>query len=430
LPGKALILVENLSVPFDRRVWQECLALRDEGWRVHVICPQGTKRDTELEIELDGIAIHRFPLAPATGGVLGYLREYATALWHTFRLTRKVGHVDVVQACNPPDLLFLVARRLRRRGARFIFDQHDLVPELYLSRFNRGKDFLYRGVCWLERQTFRAADVVIATNQSYREIALTRGGKAPEDVFVVRSAPTVDRFRQVPPDLSIKYGKQYLLCYLGVMGPQDGVDYALRSLAKLRDEMGRTDWHATFIGGGDTFDAMVALSDDLGLSDCVDFTGRIPDEDLLRYLSTADVCLSPDPLNPLNDVSTMNKIMEYMAMARPIVSFDLHEARVSAAEAAVYATPNDESEFAKRIVELLDDPRERQRMGEIGRQRVAGQLSWNHSKAALIAAYNAAIRDGQATSEADDRELASLPQPTGPRARTRVNNRSSNRTDR
>jgi len=424
------MLVENLSVPFDRRVWQECLALRDEGWRVHVICPQGTKRDTELEIELDGIAIHRFPLAPATGGVLGYLREYATALWHTFRLTRKVGHVDVVQACNPPDLLFLVARRLRRRGARFIFDQHDLVPELYLSRFNRGKDFLYRGVCWLERQTFRAADVVIATNQSYREIALTRGGKAPEDVFVVRSAPTVDRFRQVPPDLSIKYGKQYLLCYLGVMGPQDGVDYALRSLAKLRDEMGRTDWHATFIGGGDTFDAMVALSDDLGLSDCVDFTGRIPDEDLLRYLSTADVCLSPDPLNPLNDVSTMNKIMEYMAMARPIVSFDLHEARVSAAEAAVYATPNDESEFAKRIVELLDDPRERQRMGEIGRQRVAGQLSWNHSKAALIAAYNAAIRDGQATSEADDRELASLPQPTGPRARTRVNNRSSNRTDR
>jgi len=409
---------------------QECLALRDEGWRVHVICPQGTKRDTELEIELDGIAIHRFPLAPATGGVLGYVREYATALWHTFRLTRKVGHVDVVQACNPPDLLFLVARRLRRRGARFIFDQHDLVPELYLSRFNRGKDFLYRGVCWLERQTFRAADVVIATNQSYREIALTRGGKAAEDVFVVRSAPTVDRFRQVPPDLSIKYGKQYLLCYLGVMGPQDGVDYALRSLAKLRDEMGRTDWHATFIGGGDTFDAMVALSDDLGLSDCVDFNGRIPDEDLLRYLSTADVCLSPDPLNPLNDVSTMNKIMEYMAMARPIVSFDLHEARVSAAEAAVYATPNDESEFAKRIVELLDDPRERQRMGEIGRQRVAGQLSWNHSKAALIAAYNAAIRDGQATSEADDRELASLPQPTGPRARTRVNNRSSNRTDR
>ena len=430
MPGKALILVENLSVPFDRRVWQECLALRDEGWRVHVICPQGTKRDTEREIELDGIAIHRFPLAPATGGVLGYLREYATALWHTFRLTRKVGHVDVVQACNPPDLLFLVARRLRRRGARFIFDQHDLVPELYLSRFNRGKDFLYRGVCWLERQTFRAADVVIATNQSYREIALTRGGKAPEDVFVVRSAPTVDRFRQVPPDLSIKYGKQYLLCYLGVMGPQDGVDYALRSLAKLRDEMGRTDWHATFIGGGDTFDAMVALSDDLGLSDCVDFTGRIPDEDLLRYLSTADVCLSPDPLNPLNDVSTMNKIMEYMAMARPIVSFDLHEARVSAAEAAVYATPNDESEFAKRIAELLDDPRERQRMGEVGRQRVAGQLSWNHSKAALIAAYNAAIRDGQATSEADDRELASLPQPTGPRARTRVNNRSSNRTDR
>ncbi len=430
MPGKALILVENLSVPFDRRVWQECLALRDDGWQVHVICPQGSKRDTEREIELDGINIHRFPLTAATGGVLGYAREYLTALWHTHRLARRVGPVDVVQACNPPDLLFLVARGMQRRGARFIFDQHDLVPELYLSRFNRGEDFLYRGVCWLERRTYQAADVVIATNESYRDVALSRGGKAPEDVFVVRSAPTVERFRQVPPDPSIKHGKPYLLCYLGVMGPQDGVDYALRSLAKLRDEMGRTDWHATFIGAGDTFDAMVALCDELGLSDCVDFTGRIPDEHLLRYLSTADVCLSPDPLNPLNDVSTMNKIMEYMAMARPIVSFELREARVSAADAAVYAPPNDESEFAKRIAALLDDPQERRRMGEVGRLRVAGELSWEHSKAALLAAYNAAVSRGQATSDADDRVLASLPHPTGRRPRARVNTQSNDNTPR
>jgi glycosyltransferase involved in cell wall biosynthesis len=303
---------------------------------------------------------------------------------------KKVGPVDVVHACNPPDLFFLLARRLKRRGARFVFDQHDLVPELYLSRFGRGEDFLYRAVCWLERRTYRTADVVIATNESYRTAALTRGGKRPEEVFVVRSAPAVERFRQVPPDESLKRGKPYLLCYLGVMGPQDGVDYALRALAKLRDEQGRSDWHAAFVGGGDTFDAMRALADELGLSDQVDFTGRIPDEDLLRYLSTADVCLSPDPRNPLNDVSTMNKIMEYMAMSRPIVSFDLKEARVSAGDAAVYAPANDESQFAKLVAHLLDDPAERRRMGEIGRARVSGPLSWDHSRTALLAAYEAA----------------------------------------
>jgi glycosyltransferase involved in cell wall biosynthesis len=390
LAGKALILVENLSVPFDRRVWQECTALRDAGWEVQVICPQGTDQDTESETEVAGIKIQRYPLKAAAGGPRGYLQEYASALWHTFRLARRVGPIDVVHACNPPDLLFLVAKMLKRRGARFVFDQHDLVPELYLSRFGRGEDFLYRGVCRVERLTYQAADVVISTNESYRKIALKRGGKKPEEVFVVRSAPVVERFHEVPVEESLKRGKPYLLCYLGVMGPQDGVDYALRSLASLRDDLGRTDWHAVFVGSGDTFDAMVALSHELGLSDLVEFTGRLPDQDLLRYLSTADVCLSPDPRNPLNDVSTMNKIMEYMAMARPIVSFDLREARVSAGEAAVYAPANDEGEFAKLISRLLDDPDERRRMGELGRARVSGPLSWDHSRTALLAAYEAA----------------------------------------
>lgn len=393
LPGKALILVENLSVPFDRRVWQECTTLRDAGWEVHVICPQGTKRDTESEVEVDGVRIHRYPLRAATGGPREYLREYGTALWHTFRLTRRIqraGKIDVVHACNPPDLLFLVARMLKRRGTRFVFDQHDLVPELYLSRFGRGKDLLYRAVCALERHTYRAADVVIATNESYRDMALSRGRKSPDDVFVVRSAPVVERFRQVPAEPELKRGKPYMLCYLGVMGPQDGVDYALRALAALRDDLGRTDWHAVFVGSGDTFDAMVELSRTLGLTDQVEFTGRIPDEDLVRYLSTADVCLAPDPLNPLNDVSTMNKIMEYMAMARPIVSFDLREARVSAGEAAVYAPANDEPAFAKLIARLLDDPNERRRMGELGQARVEGPLSWANSRKALLAAYAAA----------------------------------------
>ncbi|MFF9343869.1 MULTISPECIES: glycosyltransferase family 4 protein [unclassified Streptomyces] len=391
---RALILVENLSVPFDRRVWQECTTLRDAGWEVHVICPTGTKRDTEREVELDGVRIHRYPLRAATGGPAGYLREYGAALWHTARLARKVGPVDVVHACNPPDLLFLPARWLKRRGARFVFDQHDLVPELYLSRFDRGEDLLYRGVCALERMTYRAADVVLATNESYRDVAVRRGGRRPEDVFVVRSAPDTGRFHPVPAEPELKRGKPHLLCYLGVMGPQDGVDYALRALAKLRDELGRTDWHAVFVGGGDTFDAMVELSRRLGLSDQVRFTGRVPDADLARYLSTADVCLSPDPRNPLNDVSTMNKVLEYMVMGRPIVSFDLKEARVSAGDAAVYAPANDEGEFARLIALLLDDPEKRALMGKIGQERIGGPLAWRNSQRALLAAYAAALSAG------------------------------------
>jgi glycosyltransferase involved in cell wall biosynthesis len=361
---------------------------------VHVICPQGTKRDLEAEVEIDGVRIYRYPLKAATGGPAGYLQEYGTALWHTFRLARKVrarGKIDVVHACNPPDLLFLVARMLKRGGTKFIFDQHDLVPELYLSRFERGEDALYRAVCALERRTFKAADVVISTNESYRDVALSRGGKRPEDVFVVRSAPVVERFRPVEPEPELKRGKPHMLCYLGVMGPQDGVDYALRSLAALRDDLGRSDWHAAFVGAGDTFDAMVALSKELGLTDQVEFTGRIPDADLVRYLSASDVCLAPDPLNPLNDVSTMNKIMEYMAMSRPVVSFDLKEARVSAGDAAVYAPANDELAFAKLIAGLLDDPEERVRMGELGQARINGPLSWDNSRKALLAAYEAAL---------------------------------------
>ncbi|MGW5716520.1 glycosyltransferase family 4 protein [Amycolatopsis sp. NPDC003865] len=392
MPGKALILVENLSVPFDRRVWQESTTLRDAGWEVHVICPQGTKRDTEAEAVVDGVHIHRYPLKAATGGPAGYLQEYGSALWHTLRLARKVGPVDVVHACNPPDLLYLVAKVLKRQGARFIFDQHDLCPELYLSRFDRGQDLLYRGVCALERATYRAADVVISTNESYQEVARIRGGKKPEDVFVVRSAPVVERFHEVPAEPELKKGKPHLLAYLGVMGPQDGVDYALRALAKLRDEVGRTDWHAVFVGSGDAFDDMVALSAKLGLANQVEFTGRISDEDLVRYLSTADVCLSPDPLNPLNDVSTMNKVMEYMAMSKPIVSFELREARVSAGDAAVYAPANDESAFAKLVSQLLDDPEERVRMGKLGQARVAGALSWENSAKNLLAAYEHAVK--------------------------------------
>ncbi|QYB03084.1 glycosyltransferase family 4 protein [Rhodococcus sp. USK10] len=385
-----LILVENLSVPFDRRVWQESTALVEAGYRVTVICPMGTTQDRQPDVTIDGVRILRYPLRAAEGGPLGYLREYGLALWHTTRLAlrvRREDRVDAVHACNPPDLLFLVAALLRPVGAKFVFDHHDLVPELFLSRFPRGGQVLYWATRILERLTLATADAVISTNESYRRVALERGHLAPERVTVVRSAPDLSRFVRRDPDPSLRRGKRYLAAYLGVMGPQDGVDYALRALAHLRDGLGRDDLHCIFMGAGDAFDDMVALSEKLGLTDTVEFTGRVPDEFVQRCLSTADVCLAPDPRNPLNDVSTMNKVVEYMAMGRPLVSFELVESRVSAGESAVYAPANDESAFAAGIDELLRDSRKRHRMGELGRARVEQQLSWETSRRALVDFY-------------------------------------------
>jgi glycosyltransferase involved in cell wall biosynthesis len=385
-----LILVENLSVPFDRRVWQESRALVEAGFEVTVICPTGTNQDREREAVVEGVRILRYPLRAATGGPLGYIREYTVALWHTLRLAMKVrraGRIDVVQACNPPDLLFLIALALRPGGTRFVFDHHDLVPELFVSRFPGGGRILYRLTTCLERLTFAAADAVISTNESYRRVAVERGKMSADRVVVVRSAPDLSRFIPRKPDITLRRGKPYLLAYLGVMGPQDGVDYALRALQLLRDVIGRHDFHCVFMGRGDAFDQMVAMSRQLGIADIVDFPGRVPDEFVQRCLSTADVCLSPDPLNPLNDVSTMNKIVEYMAMSRPIVSFDLVEARVSAGDAAVYVRDNNELAFAKAIDALLQDPERRREMGESGRRRVEQKLSWEVSSRTLTDFY-------------------------------------------
>jgi glycosyltransferase involved in cell wall biosynthesis len=405
--ARILILVENLSLPFDRRVWQECRALTESGHDVTVICPRGAKRDTEPYALIEGVEIHRYALEAATGGPAGYAREYGTALWQSLRIAYRLDRerpFDVVQACNPPDLLFLVALPFKLRGARFVFDQHDLVPELFRSRFGAGGPLLWATEL-LEKATFRLADHVISTNESYRAVAMTRGRVPRERTTVVRSAPDLSRFVPVAPDDTLRRGKRFLTCYLGVMGPQDGVDYALRALASLRDDLGRTDVHAAFVGHGDAWDDLVALARELGLDDCVEFTGRVSDDDLARYLSTADVCLAPDPKNPLNDVSTMNKIVEYMAMSRPLVSFDLIEARVSAGEAAVYATPNDEREFARLISELLDDPERRARMGALGRQRVEQELSWEHSRRHLLDAYDALLARGGALRSAGRKRL-------------------------
>jgi glycosyltransferase involved in cell wall biosynthesis len=403
--SRILIIVENLSVPFDRRVWQESRALVEAGHEVSVICPAGVGRDTEPEVVLEGVRILRYPLRAATGGPAGYVREYGLALAHTIRLALRIGRVDVVQVCNPPDLLFLAALPLMARGAKLVFDHHDLVPELFRSRFAgaRAGGALYRVSLLLERLTFALAAGVISTNESYRRVALTRGHKRPEVVRVVRSAPDLTRFRPRPPDPTLRRGRRHLAAYVGVMGPQDGVDYALRALAHLHHELGRDDLHTIFMGAGDAYDDMVALAHELKLDEHVEFPGRVSDEFLQTCLSTADVCLSPDPANPLNDVSTMNKVVEYMAMGRPMVSFDLTEARVSAGEAAVYACDDDVREFGRLVGELLDDPAARTRMGELGRTRVADELSWAVSQRNLIAFYDRLLGVDRYTVVADAR---------------------------
>lgn len=389
---RTLILVENLSVPFDRRVWQESRALQRAGWEVVVVCPRGDERDRSAFEERDGVEIHRFPLEPSSGGAAGYAREYAVALWRVARSVRRLARArrfDVVHACNPPDLLLLAALPLKARGTRFLFDHHDLVPELYLSRFGRGRDAGYWGMRACERLSFALADVVVATNESYAEVARTRGGKAHDDVFVVRNAPDLARFAAAEPDPALKRGRRHLIAYAGMMGPQDGIDHALRALARLKARRG--DWRAVFAGGGDVLPAMRALAGELGLEGDVEFSGILGDAELVRLLATADVCLAPEPKNPLNDVSTMIKIGEYMALGRPVVAYDLVEARASAGDAAVYASPNDEAAYAARIGELLDDPERRVALSRAGRARVEQSLRWERSEEALLAAYERAI---------------------------------------
>ncbi|MDH6196238.1 glycosyltransferase involved in cell wall biosynthesis [Mycobacterium frederiksbergense] len=392
-----LILVENMSVPADRRVWPECQALVEAGFKVTVICPVGLTCDRESESVIDGVRILRFPLRPAGGGLLGYFGEYLQALWHTLRLAirvRRAGRIDAVQACNPPDILFLVALVLRPGGTRFIFDHHDLVPELFLSRFPDGARVVHRLVKLAERLTFASADAVISTNETYRSVAIDRGKMLPDRVAVVRNAPDLGRFSRREPDPALRRGKAHLLVYVGIMGPQDGVDYALRALALLKAKVGRDDVHCIFIGAGDVFDSMVALSAELGIDDIVEFTGWVQDDEFIqRCLSSADVCLAPDPVNPLNNASTMIKVAEYMAMGKPIVSFDLAESRVSAGDAAVYVPDNNEYAFALAIDALLKDPARRHRMGEVGRSRIEEKLSWDVSRQTLVEFYRRMVGD-------------------------------------
>ena len=386
---RVLIIVQNLPVPFDRRVWLECQALIEAGYRVAVVCPKG--RDDPSYQVIDGVEIYKYrPYAPG-GSKVSFVAEYLYSFTATTALTiraRLRGRFAVIQACNPPDIFWPLGRFFRLVDrSRFVFDHHDLSPELYLSRFPEGPGLPYRGLRFLERMTHRSANHVIATNDSYREIALTRSGKKPGDVSVVRTGPNPDKLQRGPEDAGQRRGRRYLAAYIGVMGPQDGVDIVVRAADIVVHELGRDDIAFTLIGSGDCFDELVALRDELCLAGHVEFTGRAPDEQVTQILSTADVGLSPDPKNPLNDVSTMNKSMEYMAFELPVLAFDLKETRVSVGEAGVYVTPNDVREYARALVELVDDEPKRAMLGKLGRVRVEQELAWIHQKEAYLRVY-------------------------------------------
>jgi glycosyltransferase involved in cell wall biosynthesis len=386
---RVLIIVQNLPVPFDRRVWLECQALVGAGYLVAVVCPKG-KGDPSFEV-VEGVELYKYrPYAPGgsnLGFVIEYVYSFAATAYCTLKARRK-GRFAVLQACNPPDIFWPIAMVMRALDrTKFVFDHHDLCPELFQSRFPDGPALAHRGLLALERWTHRTADHVISTNDSYRDIAIRRSGKAPTDVTVVRTGPDPEKMTRGEADQELRRGRKFLAAYIGVMGPQDGVDIIVRAADIVVHEIKREDISFTIIGSGDCFDELVALRDELKLNGYLEFTGRAPDELVNKILSTADVGLSPDPKNPLNDVSTMNKTMEYMAFELPVVAFDLRETRVSAEDAAVYVTPNDVREYAWTIVNMMDDAVGRARLAKFGRTRVENELAWSHQECAYLNVY-------------------------------------------
>ncbi len=394
MPGKALFIVENLPLPFDRRVWMEALTLRAAGYEVAVICPKGKGYEAPYEC-IEDVHIYRHDLAPEGDSLVGYAREYASALWGEWRLARRVRRVHglgVIHICNPPDLLFLVAGWHKLlHGARVIFDQHDIMPELYEAKFER-RDLGYRLVQALERLTYATADLVIATNESYRAIAMRRGRKQADDVVIVRSAPDLARFAPTEPDERYRPVGTHVVGYVGVMGPQEGLDYLLRAARIIVADKGRADVRFMLIGSGPSLPELKRLAAELGLDDHVEFPGRVPDAEMTARLSSCDVCVNPDPKNPFNDLSTMNKILEYMSLGRPVVQFDLTEGRRSAGPASVYAAVNDERALAEAILGLVDDPETATAMGREGLRRMREELEWRHQAPHLLAAYERVLR--------------------------------------
>ncbi len=389
-----LIVVENLPLPFDRRVWQEARTLKAAGAHVSIICPVGKGYEKRHEV-IDGIDIYRHTLPLEASGAMGFLAEYGAALfWETvlaWRIFFK-RRFDVIQGCNPPDLIFLVALPFKLLGVKYIFDHHDINPELYEAKFNK-RGFFWQLMVLFERLTFKFANVSIATNESYKAIAIERGGMAPDCVHVVRSGPDLSRLKLVPPVDSWKNGRAHMVGYVGVMGEQEGIDLLIETVDYLVRSKQREDIQFVLVGGGPALADLKALTAQKGLVDFITFTGRAPDQQLFEVLSTMALGVNPDRVNAMNDKSTMNKIMEYMSLEKPMVQFDVTEGRFSAQEASLYASANDPVDMAEKIIELVEDPDRRAAMGRYGRERVVSELNWQHQIAPLLAAYKQALGD-------------------------------------
>lgn len=393
-PRRVLIVVQNLPVPFDRRVWLEATTLARTGHDVSVICPKMKGFDASRET-IEGVDIHRYPLPFEAQGAAGFVAEFAWCFAMTSLLSLRVSLLgrgfDVLHACNPPETYWLLGAFWRLFGKVFLFDHHDLSPEMFAAKFGREGGALFRALLFLESMTFRVAQVVVTTNESHKAVAVGRGGKAPGDVYVVRSGPDVARFQQRDRSDRWSRGRPQLVAYLGEICRQDGVDHLVRAMKILRDDLGRRDVQCVLMGGGPHQPAIARYAEEIGVHDICTFTGRVSDEVLCEVLSSADLGIDPDPLTPWSDKSTMNKIVEYMFFGLPVVGYDLHEARVSAGEAGLFVEANSERALADGIARLLDDAPGRARMAAAGRRRVRTELAWSYSVPPLLDAYEHAF---------------------------------------
>lgn len=387
LKGKhILIIVENLPVPFDRRVWQEATTLKENGAKISIICPKMKGYNKSYEC-INGIEIYRHPLIMEGKGVLGYLMEYLSALFWELFLSVKIftkKRFQVIHGCNPPDLIFLVALIFKVFGVKYVFDHHDINPELYIAKYGK-KGFFYHFLLFTERITFAVADYSIATNESYKQIAIERGKMPESKVQVVRSGPKLERLIPGKGDISYKRGRKYLIGYVGVIGEQEGLDLLLEA-AKIITEK-RDDVQFAIIGDGTALAEIKEITREMNLAGYVDFYGRVDDRTMLEILNTADICVNPDKPTEMNNLSTMNKIMEYMALKKPIVQFNLKEGRLSAQTASLYAINTCTMDFAEKMEWLLEHKEERIKMGEFGYERIIKTLSWEHESKKLLNLY-------------------------------------------
>ena len=383
---KILILIEDGSFLFDNRVKREAATLTRAGYQVAVICPR-YPAESKFDVYRN-VSIYRYSKWTFGGHIGEYLSSLIKGGWLSLKAWRRHGGFDFIQACNPPDLWFIIVALFKFVfGVKFIFDHHDICPELFLSRFGDKNRIGYAAMLILERLTFKLCDGVISTNESYKQIAKKRGGIPDGLIRVVRNGPDLKKFQPRERDPDIIDENSILVGYLGNMNPQDGVDHLLLAARSIIHYHRRENIHFVLVGKGDAFDDLNCKAARFNINHRVRFMGRLPDEEMLRYISSCDICVQPDPLNPLNNLSTMNKVMEYMALEKPVVAYDLIETRYSGGDCILYAEPNEPEDLARKILELTDNPELRLFLGKKGRKRIESCLSWKHSEFQLIDLY-------------------------------------------